>query len=151
MFRLSKMKFYDDSSLFGFTLLELMVYLGLFAVLAGNAVAIVYRLSETQERLDAQAQMQESLEFAKTKLAWYSVHSNKIFVDNENGYRLSVQDETDIRILDLHSLLPSVYTLEALDSQPVFFIKDQNLSVNFNISIKNLKQVVSWNFALPSN
>lgn len=54
----------------GFTLIETLVYLALFALIIGGFVAAAYMLFETSDRNQTKAMMQEEANFLVGKLNW---------------------------------------------------------------------------------
>ena len=57
----------DDS---GFTLIEVIVYLALFAILFGGAIAAAYNVIESSGRNQTKANLQEEGEFLVAKINW---------------------------------------------------------------------------------
>jgi prepilin-type N-terminal cleavage/methylation domain-containing protein len=54
----------------GFTLIEVIVYLALFAILFGGAIAAAYNVIESSGRNQAKANLQEEGEFLLAKINW---------------------------------------------------------------------------------
>lgn len=54
----------------GFTLIEALVYLSLFAILMGGAVVAAYNLFEAAERGATHVMLQEETDFLLAKVAW---------------------------------------------------------------------------------
>src|SRR3989344_8094326 len=54
----------------GFTLIETLVYLALFALIIGGMVVAAYLLFETSDRYQSRAMLQEEQNFIMAKIAW---------------------------------------------------------------------------------
>lgn len=54
----------------GFTLIEVLVYLALFAILIGGAVAAAYNVVEGSGRSQTRAMLQEEGDFLTAKISW---------------------------------------------------------------------------------
>ena len=55
---------------FGFTLIEVLIYLGLFGILFGGAVAAAFNVVETSGRNQTKAMLQEEGNFLTEKINW---------------------------------------------------------------------------------
>ncbi|MEK7531137.1 MAG: prepilin-type N-terminal cleavage/methylation domain-containing protein [Patescibacteria group bacterium] len=53
-----------------FTIIEVLVYIGLFAIVIGGAVAAVYQIVESSGRSESKAQLQKEGDFLIGKIEW---------------------------------------------------------------------------------
>lgn len=54
----------------GFTIIELLIYIGLFAVVIGGAMTASYSIAESSGRAETRAMMQEEGNFLINKMQW---------------------------------------------------------------------------------
>lgn len=72
----------------GFTLIETVIYLALFAIMFSGAVAAAYSIIESSGRIRARAVMQEEGEFLLAKINWAVSTAGTASV-SENGHLLA--------------------------------------------------------------
>lgn len=75
----------------GFTLIEVVIYLALFAILFSGAVVAAYSVLETSGKNHTRAMMQEEGEFMLAKINW-AVSNAKTITTSPDGQTLTADD-----------------------------------------------------------
>lgn len=81
----------------GFTLVETLVYLALFALIIGGFVAAAYMLFETSDRNQAKAMMQEEQNFLIGKILW-TLDNARDVVSGGTSLTVTKYDSSIVRI-----------------------------------------------------
>jgi Tfp pilus assembly protein PilE len=82
----------------GFTLIETLVYLALFALIIGGLVAASYLLFETSERNQTKAMLQEEQNFLLGKINWALSGATTTTVTAPNALTVLRNDGTTVTI-----------------------------------------------------
>jgi Tfp pilus assembly protein PilE len=82
----------------GFTLIETLVYLGLFALIMGGLVMAAYMLFETSDRNQTKAMMQEEENYLLGKINWALSGASSVSVPATNFLSVTKYDGTNVTI-----------------------------------------------------
>jgi len=77
----------------GFTLIEVAVYLGLFAIIMGGVFVVTYQLIEGNERTHARVLVQEEGNFIQRKLDWALTGATQIIAPTSTGAVLTIEKD----------------------------------------------------------
>ena len=131
----------------GFTLVELIVYLALFAILFGGAIAGTYSLIESGGRNQSRIMMQQEGEFLLAKINW--IVSSAETAQVPTGDRLLVSSS-----LDNFELKQSGNNLVLIkDSNPELILNNSSVRIN-NLSfstVESNQKGIAYAFDLETN
>jgi len=87
----------------GFTLIETLVYIGLFGILVSGVMASVYELQKSSTRIAAQAENIDEGIFILEKIRYEVLHSTKILSPSsgETGIKLSLKSPSGISVYEI--------------------------------------------------
>jgi len=78
----------------GFTLIEVAVYLGLFAIIMGGVFVVTYQLIEGNERTHSRVLVQEEGNFIQRKLDWALTGATQIIAPTSTGAVLTIEKDS---------------------------------------------------------